>query len=201
MAKEAIKNFLKKLKAMDSVPEEVVDAACEMADEAIEEEKKLEVNDECSPKDEDVVEETKEEVKDEEKEDVSEKIEKAVADAVSRALLKHGIIKDEAMKSLESLDEELEEDAEGEEDVTVDPEEIKSNDSIRKQINEVKPYIASIKDSATRKKIADSFAKLAKMNMATTSDYGFIQKAVVNNKKASDEAKPIPCPQSLGSAM
>lgn len=174
-AKDAMVKFLKKLKSMDSVPEEVIDAACEMADESTEGE---------------VIEETKDES--------AENIEKIVNDAISKALKDAGLVRDESMSALDALDEELKEnneveeeeeeieDAEGEESVTVDPKEIKdSSDSIRKIIAEIKPQIASIKDAGARKKLADSVAKLAKAQKTTTTDYSSIMKAVSKNKASA----------------
>ena len=171
MAKNAVRNFLKKLKAMDEVPEQIVDAACAMADEVVEEEKE-----EIEKKTEDDVPEVAEEVK------VSSKapeIETIVADAVSRALMKYGVIRDESMEALDACTK----DVDGEEDVTVDPEEIKDEESVKEIVKDVKPYIAGIKDAAVRKKIADSVAKLARKNRVTTGDYSFIQSAVSNNRK------------------
>ena len=94
--KDAIKNFLLKLKSMDesTVSEEVVDAACEMAEEVAkaedEEIKETEVEET----------ETKDECKDE---DLEEKIEKKVSDALNRALTAYGI-KDTSTKALDELD-------------------------------------------------------------------------------------------------
>lgn len=178
-SKNAIVNFLKKLKTMDSVPESVVDAACELADEACEEEiEKI--------KDEGTVQGMEE----------TKSLEEIVRDAVNSALAANGLIKDESMNSLDEVlksEEEQEEnlveaeDAEGEETVTVDPEKI-SLDSAKKIIREIKPYIAGISDSETRKKISDSIAALAKVNRKTTNDYASIYKAVTSNKasKAKD---------------
>lgn len=176
-AKKAVKDFLVKINAIDELPDEVIDAACEMAE---------------SVADEEIKEEIKEEVKDE---DIEKKIEKVVKDAISNALLSSGLVKDSSMNALDEVFKEFEEeeeevdDAENEESVTVDPKEIKdSGADIRKIITDVKPYIASIKDEKTRKRIADSFAKLAKTSKTTTSAYSGIASAVINNKRknASD---------------
>lgn len=178
-SKNAIVNFLKKLKTMDSVPESVVDAACELADEVCEEEIE-EIKDEGTVQG---MEETK-------------SLEEIVRDAVNSALAANGLIKDESMNSLDEVlkseEEQKEnlveaEDAEGEESVTVDPEKI-SLDSAKKIIREIKPYIAGISDSETRKKISDSIAALANVNRKTTNDYASIYKAVASNKasKAKD---------------
>lgn len=195
MAKNAIRNFLKKLKAMDEVPEQIVDAACEMADEAVEEEKEeMKIQDEDEKKTEDDVPEVASEVS------VSSKapaIETIVADAVSRALMKYGVIRDEAMENLDACTE----DADGEEEVTVDPEEIKDEETVKEIVKDVKPYIAGIKDSAVRKKIADSVAKLAKRNRQTTSGYGFIQQAVGNNRKQMMSDSAIPEVDDYGVGM
>lgn len=171
MSKIAVRNFLKKLKAMDEVPEQIVDAACDMADEVIEEEDKDE-----ELKIEDDVPEVAEEVKVEAK---APEIEKVVADAVNRALLKAGVIRDEAMENLDACME----DAEGEEVVTVDPEEIHDEDEVKEIVKDMKPIIASIKSKRDRKLMADSVAKLVRRSRKTTSDYAFIQSAVTNNRK------------------
>lgn len=170
MSKNAVRNFLKKLKAMDEVPEPIIDAACDMADEVIEEEeiKEKETGDDVP----EVAEEVKVEAK-------APEIEKVVADAVNRALLKAGVIRDEAMAQLDACTE----DAEGEEEVTVDPSDMQDEDEVKEIIGEARPAIASIKDAKTRKLIADSFAKLARMKRNTTNDYAFIQQAISNNKK------------------
>lgn len=191
--KDAIKNFLLKLKSMDesTVSEEVVDAACEMAEEVAkaedEEIKETEVEET----------ETKDECKDE---DLEEKIEKKVSDALNRALAAYGI-KDASTKALDELEAELEEkeeekdeDPSDEESVTIDPEKIEAKDSaeeVKKAIRDMKPVLAAIEDPITRKKATDAFVKMARMNMSTTSTYADIQSAIGNNGKKANDSKPI----------
>lgn len=191
--KDAIKNFLLKLKSMDesTVSEEVVDAACEMAEEVAkaedEEIKETEVEET----------ETKDECKDE---DLEEKIEKKVSDALNRALAAYGI-KDSSTKALDELEAELEkkeeekdEDPSDEESVTIDPEKIEAKDSaeeVKNAIRDMKPVLAAIEDPIARKKATDAFVKMARMNMSTTSTYADIQSAIGNNGKKANDSKPI----------
>lgn len=191
--KDAIKNFLLKLKSMDesTVSEEVVDAACEMAEEVAkaedEEIKETEVEET----------EAKDECKDE---DLEEKIEKKVSDALNRALAAYGI-KDASTKALDELEAELEkkeeekdEDPSDEESVTIDPEKIDAKDSaeeVKKAIRDMKPVLAAIEDPISRKKATDAFVKMARMNMSTTSTYADIQSAIGNNGKKANDSKPI----------
>ena len=162
----SIKDFLIKMKALDeAIPEELAQDALEMTegvkDALCEDETPdpLEVT-----KDEEVVEEEKEkeEVKDE------ESIETKVEDAMVKVMRKYGLIKDESMKSLEDIDDE---EIEGEEEVTVDPE--KMNDSARRELlRKVKPMVANIKDSKQRKMFADAFAEAFKLS--TGDQYGTV---------------------------
>lgn len=159
----SIKNFLEKMKALDTaIPEELADDALEMVEG---------VKDALCEDEEEVVEEKE------------ENIEKKVEDAVSKVLLKHGIIKDNSMKSLdecmkETEDEEEEEeikieDENGEEEVTVDPEKVKDNGAeLRKQLSKIKPIIASISNPAERKKASDAIASIIKLGKG--NQYGDI---------------------------
>ena len=185
--KDAIKNFLLKLKSMDesTVSEEVVDAACEMAEEA------------SKADDEEIKEETFSE--DAEAESFEELVERKAADAVSRALRAYGI-KDACTNALDELEAELEkeeekdEDPSDEESVTIDPEKIDVKDSaeeVKKAIRDMKPVLAAIEDPIARKKATDAFVKMARMNMSTTSTYADIQSAISNNGKKANDAKPI----------
>ena len=185
--KDAIKNFLLKLKSMDesTVSEEVVDAACEMAEEA------------SKAEDEEIKEETFSE--DAEAESFEELVERKAADAVSRALRAYGI-KDACTNALDELEAELEkeeekdEDPSSEESVTIDPEKIDAKDSaeeVKKAIRDMKPVLASIEDPIARKKATDAFVKMARMNMSTTSTYADIQSAISNNGKKANDSKPI----------
>ena len=185
--KDAIKNFLLKLKSMDesTVSEEVVDAACEMAEEA------------AKAEDEEIKEETFNE--DAETESFEELVERKAADAVSRALRAYGI-KDACTNALDELEAELEkeeekdEDPSSEESVTIDPEKIDAKDSaeeVKKAIRDMKPVLAAIEDPIARKKATDAFVKMARMNMSTTSTYADIQSAISNNGKKANDSKPI----------
>lgn len=185
--KDAIKNFLLKLKSMDesTVSEEVVDAACEMAEEA------------SKAEDEEIKEETFNE--DAETESFEELVERKAADAVSRALRAYGI-KDACTNALDELEAELEkeeekdEDPSSEESVTIDPEKIDAKDSaeeVKKAIRDMKPVLAAIEDPIARKKATDAFVKMARMNMSTTSTYADIQSAISNNGKKANDSKPI----------
>ena len=185
--KDAIKNFLLKLKSMDesTVSEEVVDAACEMAEEA------------SRAEDEEIKEEAFSE--DAEAESFEELVERKAADAVSRALRAYGI-KDACTNALDELEAELEKEEEKDEDpgdeesVTIDPEKIDVKDSaeeVKKAIRDMKPVLAAIEDPIARKKATDAFVKMARMNMSTTSTYADIQAAIGNNGKKANDAKPI----------
>ena len=185
--KDAIKNFLLKLKSMDesTVSEEVVDAACEMAEEA------------SKAEDEEIKEETFSE--DAETESFEELVERKAADAVSRVLRAYGI-KDACTNALDELEAELEkeeekdEDPSSEESVTIDPEKIDAKDSaeeVKKAIRDMKPVLAAIEDPIARKKATDAFVKMARMNMSTTSTYADIQSAISNNGKKANDSKPI----------
>lgn len=185
--KDAIKNFLLKLKSMDesTVSEEVVDAACEMAEEA------------SKAEDEEIKEEKFSE--DAEAESFEELVERKAADAVSRALRAYGI-KDACTNALDELEAELEkeeekdEDPSDEESVTIDPEKIDAKDSaeeVKKAIRDMKPVLAAIEDPIARKKATDAFVKMARMNMSTTSTYADIQAAIGNNGKKANDSKPI----------
>lgn len=173
---DSIKNFLVKMKASDSdIPEELAQDACEMVEE---------VKDALCESEE--VEETKE-TKDEDKDEseLEEKIENKIADAFDKVMRKYGLVKDGAMEALDELEnklgEEGTEDVDGEEDVTVDP--AKINDAAkRKLLREVKPVIASVKDSVQRKKLADAFAKSLSMK-SSTYDYSSIVGAANNSAK------------------
>lgn len=181
-AMSSIKDFLLKLKAVDELPEELAEDALQMTEEvkdALEEEEaKVEVEDE-------------EEVEAVEEDEAPPEItEKTVEDSVARVLLKYGLIKDSAMKSLDELEEECDitKDEDGEEDVTVDPEVINKDSARRELLREIKPVIASIKDSRQRKKISDAFAKALRMNSSTTTDYAVIESIKKANAKDNQPA-------------
>ena len=180
----SIKTFLERMKALDdAIPEELAEDALEMVegvkdalceDECTDE---LEIKDGCG------------EMKDED-------IDKKVADAVTRALRNAGLIKDSAISA---IDEELEalekstdedevieevEDVDGEEDVTVDPAKMSDTaNELRRNLQAIKPLIASIPNARDRKRAADAVVKLAKISRGNV--YGDILKV---SRKAADES-------------
>lgn len=173
----SIKDFLIKMKALDeAIPEELAQDALAMTEEVKDALCEDETPDPLEvTKDEEVVEEKekKEEVKDE------ETIETKVEDAMVKVMRKYGLIKDESMKSLEDIEDE---EIEGEEEVTVDPE--KMNDSARRDLlRKVKPMVASIKDSKQRKMFADAFAEAFKLS--TGDQYGTVMQMAKSSAKDS----------------
>lgn len=179
----AIKNFLLKMKALDeAIPEGLAEDALEMTEEvkdALCEEESVK---DCDLGGDNPVED-EEPVEEEEKVDIDKKVE----DAFVKVMRKYGLIKDSAMASLDELETKLSEaqeteDVEGEEEVTVDPEVM--NDSAKRELlRAIKPAIASVKDSKTRKLLADNFAKAIGGVSSTTSDYASIMQAVANNTR------------------
>ena len=165
---DSIKNFLLKMKALDdAIPEELAQDALEMTEEVKDALCDEASNPEEIAKDEDETEKKKE------SED-EECLETKVEDAMVKVMRKYGLIKDESMESLEKIDSEDSD----EEEVTVDPEKI--NDSARRELlRKVKPMVASIKDSAERKKFADAFAEAFKLN--SSNQYGDIMKMTKAN--------------------
>ena len=169
----SIKDFLIKMKALDeAIPEELAQDALEMTEE---------VKDAlCEDETPDPLEVTKDE-EEKEKEEVKdeESIETKVEDAMVKVMRKYGFIKDESMKSLEDIDDE---EIEGEEEVTVDPE--KMNDSARRELlRKVKPMVANIKDSKQRKMFADAFAEAFKLS--TGDQYGTVMQMAKSSAKDS----------------
>lgn len=176
----SIRGFLEKMKAMDeAIPEELAEDALEMVNgvkDAL-----------CEMEDEDP--------EDDKTKDDDDKLEAKVADAVTRALLKAGVIKDQAMKNLDEAMEDPKEtedddddlvihDAYGEEDVTVDPEKINdSMSNIRKYVGDIKPLIANIKNPRERQKAADALAGL--INISRGNQYSDLLKI---SRKAADKA-------------
>lgn len=178
----SIRDFLVKMKALDeNIPEELAKDALQMTEE---------VKDALC-QDEEVETEEKEEVKDEDPKGEEEKmdIDKKVEDAMVNVMRKYGLIKDGAMAALDEMENKLgTEDADGEEEVTVDPE--KMNDSAkRKLLKDIKPTIANIKDSKQRKAVADAFAKALSISTTTTNDYSSIMNIVKTNTKESVKTK------------
>lgn len=178
----SIRDFLVKMKALDeNIPEELAKDALQMTEE---------VKDALC-EDEEAELEEKEEVKDEDPKGEEEKmdIDKKVEDAMVNVMRKYGLIKDGAMAALDEMENKLgTEDADGEEEVTVDPE--KMNDSAkRKLLKDIKPTIANIKDSKQRKAVADAFAKALSISTTTTNDYSSIMNIVKTNTKESVQTK------------
>nr|DAJ94295.1 MAG TPA: helicase [Caudoviricetes sp.] len=175
---DSIKNFLIKMKALDeAIPEELAQDALEMTEE---------VKDAlCEDETPDPLEITKDEEKTEEKEE--EKVEAKVEDAMVKVLRKYGLIKDESMKSLEDIDDE---EIEGEEKVTVDPE--KMNDAARRELlRKVKPMVASIKDSKQRKLFADAFAEAFKLNSGANQYGTVMQMAKTSAQDSMKQAEAV----------
>lgn len=181
--RDSIKGFLEKMRAMDeAIPQELAEDALEMTEE---------VNDALNELE--TIDEGEEIVKEKEK---SEEVESKVEDALVKVMRKYGLIEDGAMKNLDEIEEKIEEKLEDEcgvDEVTVAPEKI--NDSaaeIRNFIRQIKPVIASVKDSKQRKALADSVANIAKisMNDQYSEIYNVIRKSskdAMNNKvKAKD---------------
>lgn len=178
----SIRDFLVKMKALDeNIPEELAKDALQMTEE---------VKDALC-EDEEAELEGEEEVKDEDPKGEGEKmdIDKKVEDAMVNVMRKYGLIKDGAMAALDEMENKLgTEDADGEEEVTVDPE--KMNDSAkRKLLKDIKPTIANIKDSKQRKAVADAFAKALSIHTTTTNDYSSIMNIVKANTKESVQTK------------
>lgn len=184
----AIREFLEKMKACDAaIPEELAEDALEMAEE-VRDALCAEVEDEEA----DVLEITKDRKGVDE-----EEIEAKMEDTMTRVLMKHGLIKDSSMRALDELEEELKAketdedentlDADGEEKVTVDPESVNdSGAAIRAMLREMKPIIASVKDSRVRKRLVDSVVKAARM---ATNDSQYAGILTATKKSAQDAMK------------
>ncbi len=186
--RDSIKTFLEKMKALDEkIPEDLAEDALEMTEEVKDALEQLETVDE-EPNPLGITKDEGEEVKEEE-------IEKKIEDAFVRVMRKYGMVKDSSMRALDELEEEIEEkemedsgceviDEGNEEEVTVDPEKI--NDSaaeLKKFIRNIKPVIASVKDSAQRKALSDSIAKFA--GMTAKDNYSAVLKAAKANAQDS----------------
>lgn len=176
----SIRDFLVKMKALDgNIPEELAKDALQMTEEvkdALCQDEEVEPEAKAEP-----------EVKDEEPEKMD--IDKKVEDAMVNVMRKYGLIKDGTMAALDEMENKLgTEDADGEEEVTVDPE--KMNDSAkRKLLKDIKPTIANIKDSKQRKAVADAFAKALSISTTTTDEYSSIMNIVKKNTKESVQTK------------
>ena len=178
---DSIRDFLLKLKALDeNIPEDLAEDALKMTEEVKEalcEDEEMEVDEKEETEDEDPKES---EEKDEDPKEVD--IDKKVEDAFVKVMRKYGLIQDSAMAALDEVEKELskkeeeDEDIEGEEAVTVDPEKINSKDAAA-MLRKVKPIIAGVKDSKSRKILADTFAKALIGEKKTTADYASILSA------------------------
>ena len=159
----SVKDFLLKMKALDeAIPEELAKDALEMTEN---------IKDALCDENPDVLEVTKDEDPKPEENNMEGKVE----DAMVKVLKKYGLIKDSSMSALDELEKGCKtevEDEDGEEEVTVDPE--KMNDEAIKLLRKVKPVIASINDSNTRKQVSDAFAKALKMSVGHVDQYGDI---------------------------
>ena len=155
----SVKDFLLKMKALDeAIPEELAKDALEMTEN---------IKDALCDEDPNPLQITEDEDPKPEENNMEGKVE----DAMVKVLKKYGLIKDSSMSALDELEEgcSAEDEEEGEEDVTVDPE--KMNDAMT-LLRTVKPVIAGIKDSKTRKQVSDAFAKALKMSIGTNEQYG-----------------------------
>lgn len=178
---DSIRDFLLKLKALDeNIPEDLAEDALKMTEEvkdALCEDEEMEVEEKEETKYEDP-EETKENDEDPKEVDIDKKVE----DAFVKVMRKYGLIQDSAMAALDEVEKELskkeeeDEDIEGEEAVTVDPEKINSKDAAA-MLRKVKPIIAGVKDAKSRKILADTFAKALIGEKKTTTDYASILSA------------------------
>lgn len=176
---DSIRDFLLKLKALDeNIPEDLAEDALKMTEEvkdALCEDEEMEVEEK-----EETKEEAAEETNDEDPKEVD--IDKKVEDAFVKVMRKYGLIQDSAMAALDEVEKELakkeeeDEDIEGEEAVTVDPEKINSKDAAA-MLRKVKPIIAGVKDAKSRKILADTFAKALVGEKKTTTDYASILSA------------------------
>lgn len=181
--RDAVRKFLTCMQAHDAIPEELAEDALEMTEE---------VNDALCETTEDEEANPLEIAKDEDKPD---DLDKKVADGVVRALRELGFYKDPAMKALDELEveeketededpDDLTEDADNEESVTVDPEKMKDSATL---LRTMKPVIAAIKNPKERKKAADALARMIKGSRVTSSDYGTLMN--IKQKKATKDSK------------
>ena len=156
----SVKDFLLKMKALDeAIPEELAKDALEMTEN---------IKDALCDEDPNPLQITEDE--DPKPEGEENNFEGKVEDAMVKVMKKYGLIKDSSMAALDELEEGCSAEDEGEEEVTVDPE--KMNDDALVLLRQVKPVIAGIKDSKTRKQVSDAFAKALKMSIGTNEQYG-----------------------------
>ena len=173
----SVKDFLLKMKALDeAIPEELAKDALEMTEN---------IKDALCDEDPNPLQITEDEDPKPEENNMEGKVE----DAMVKVLKKYGLIKDSSMSALDELEEGCcaEDEEEGEEEVTVDPE--KMNDAMT-LLRTVKPVIAGIKDSKTRKQVSDAFAKALKMSVGTNEQYGqMMAMARMSAKDSMDKKK------------
>ena len=172
----SVKDFLLKMKALDeAIPEELAKDALEMTEN---------IKDALCDEDPNPLQITEDEDPKPEENNMEGKVE----DAMVKVLKKYGLIKDSSMSALDELEEgcSAEDEEEGEEEVTVDPE--KMNDAMT-LLRTVKPVIAGIKDSKTRKQVSDAFAKALKMSVGTNEQYGQMMAMARTNAKDSMSKK------------
>lgn len=175
----SVKDFLLKMKALDeAIPEELAKDALEMTEN---------IKDALCDEDPNPLQITEDEDPKPEENNMEGKVE----DAMVKVLKKYGLIKDSSMSALDELEEgcSAEDEEEGEEEVTVDPE--KMNDAMT-LLRTVKPVIAGIKDSKTRKQVSDAFAKALKMSIGTNDQYGQMMAMARMNAKDSMAKKQQP---------
>lgn len=175
----SVKDFLLKMKALDeAIPEELAKDALEMTEN---------IKDALCDEDPNPLQITEDEDPKPEENNMEGKVE----DAMVKVLKKYGLIKDSSMSALDELEEgcSAEDEEEGEEEVTVDPE--KMNDAMT-LLRTVKPVIAGIKDSKTRKQVSDAFAKALKMSVGTNDQYGQMMAMARMNAKDSMSKKQQP---------
>ena len=174
----SVKDFLLKMKALDeAIPEELAKDALEMTEN---------IKDALCDEDPNPLQITEDEDPKPEENNMEGKVE----DAMVKVLKKYGLIKDSSMSALDELEEgcSAEDEEEGEEEVTVDPE--KMNDAMV-LLRTVKPVIAGIKDSKTRKQVSDAFAKALKMSIGTNEQYGqMMTMARMNAKDSMSKKQP-----------
>ena len=175
----SVKDFLLKMKALDeAIPEELAKDALEMTEN---------IKDALCDEDPNPLQITEDEDPKPEENNMEGKVE----DAMVKVLKKYGLIKDSSMSALDELEEGCcaEDEEEGEEEVTVDPE--KMNDAMT-LLRTVKPVIAGIKDSKTRKQVSDAFAKALKMSIGTNEQYGQMMAMARMSAKDSMDKKQKP---------
>ena len=173
----SVKDFLLKMKALDeAIPEELAKDALEMTEN---------IKDALCDEDPNPLQITEDEDPKPEENNMEGKVE----DAMVKVLKKYGLIKDSSMSALDELEEGCCAEDEGEEEVTVDPE--KMNDAMT-LLRTVKPVIAGIKDSKTRKQVSDAFAKALKMSVGTNEQYGQMMAMARMSAKDSMSKKQQP---------